>query len=119
MDLSYYKATGQFRPQFYSTLDEGIQALKDLIARKAPGLTLTEFFGGKPGVYGGYAPASHGANDPDIYARNVAAALGISPDDVIGDLGSPGASQVNPTPAPRKTAAGGKTKKAGKPPTQA
>lgn len=94
MDYAYYQTTGQFRLAQFPSLDDGVQALKDLIAKRAPGLTLREFFGGKPGVYTGYAPAGHGANDPDVYARNVANALGISPDEVITTLGdSPG----NPT----------------------
>lgn len=42
------------------------------------GLSLSEFFAGKPGVYGGYAPAAD-ANNPNNYANTVAAWLGISP----------------------------------------
>lgn len=40
------------------------------------GLTLEEFFAGKPGVYGGYAPSAD-SNDPDGYARYVAQQTGI------------------------------------------
>lgn len=46
------------------------------------GLTLREFFGGKPGVYPGYAPAAD-SNNPTGYAATVAAWLGISPDAVL------------------------------------
>jgi len=57
------------------------------------GLTLYEFFGGKPGVYGGYAPAAD-ANRPQTYAQTVAGWLGISPDvpltEASSDLGFPG-----------------------------
>ncbi len=42
------------------------------------GLTLEEFFAGKPGVYPGYAPAAAG-NDPATYAANVSRWTGISP----------------------------------------
>lgn len=42
------------------------------------GLTLQEFFGGKPGVYPGYAPSAD-ANDPANYAAVVAGWLSIDP----------------------------------------
>ena len=45
------------------------------------GLTLEEFFAGKPGVYGGYAPAAD-QNRPLEYARFVSQATGVP-------LGSP------------------------------
>jgi hypothetical protein len=41
------------------------------------GLNLYEFFGGKAGVYGGYAPAAD-QNQPKTYAETVAGWLGIS-----------------------------------------
>ena len=78
MDVAYYQATGQFRVKYFPTLAEGQQALQDQISRNiGRGLTLKEFFGGKPGVYAGYAPAGHGGNDPVAYANSVAAAAGI------------------------------------------
>lgn len=40
------------------------------------GLTLDEFFAGKPGVYAGYAPAGD-SNNPSGYAATVAGWLGI------------------------------------------
>jgi hypothetical protein len=40
------------------------------------GLTLDEFFAGKPGVYAGYAPSGD-SNDPSGYASTVAGWLGI------------------------------------------
>jgi len=43
------------------------------------GLSLNEFFGGKPGVYPGYAPAAD-ANSPDTYAAFVGGQVGVSPD---------------------------------------
>jgi hypothetical protein len=42
------------------------------------GLSLDEFFAGKPGVYPGYAPSSD-ANNPAQYASTVAGWLGIDP----------------------------------------
>lgn len=54
------------------------------------GLSLDEFFGGKPGVYAGYAPSGD-ANDPGHYSQTVAGWLGIDPNaplsDVIGTSG--------------------------------
>jgi hypothetical protein len=43
------------------------------------GLTLSEFFAGKPGVYRGYAPAAD-SNNPASYAANVSSWLGIPSD---------------------------------------
>lgn len=61
----------------FATSEAGWAALKRqvqlLIDR---GLTLKEFFGGKPGVYPGYAPAAD-ANDPNGYAAFVAKRLGV------------------------------------------
>ena len=56
------------------------------------GLSLSEFFGGKPGVYPGYAPAGD-RNNPSGYANTVAGWLGIDPyaplQSVSMDSGSP------------------------------
>jgi len=43
------------------------------------GLTLNEFFGGKPGVYPGYAPSAD-SNNPSHYAQFVAGRAGIPAD---------------------------------------
>lgn len=43
------------------------------------GLTLEEFFAGKPGVYAGYAPAAD-ANQPNVYAAHVSTWAGIPTD---------------------------------------
>jgi hypothetical protein len=57
------------------------------------GLSLSEFFGGKPGVYPGYAPAGD-SNDPGNYARTVAGWLDIDPSTPLASIsGSQGASQ--------------------------
>jgi hypothetical protein len=55
------------------------------------GLSLQEFFGGKPGVYAGYAPAAD-ANNPAGYAATVGGWLGIDPTVPL--------SQVSASPAP-------------------
>lgn len=47
------------------------------------GLTLNEFFAGKPGVYAGYAPSGD-ANNPSAYAQFVASQTGLDPNAVIG-----------------------------------
>lgn len=52
------------------------------------GLNLLEFFGGKPGVYGGYAPATDG-NAPRNYAQTVAGWLGISTDQPLSQAAPP------------------------------
>lgn len=44
-------------------------------------LTLTEFFGGKPGVYPGYAPSADD-NDPDNYAEFISQKTGIPVADI-------------------------------------
>ncbi len=49
------------------------------------GLTLEEFFGGKTGVYPGYAPAGD-SNDPNRYAGNVSSWLGIPRDVPLSQL---------------------------------
>jgi len=54
-----------------------------------------------------YAPAGQGGNDPVLYAQNVSAAVGATPDTVLTDIGqvypsdnpvniSPSSGQINP-----------------------
>lgn len=71
MDVEYYKQTKQFRLQQYGSMEEGWQALKQLVGKYVDrGETLTSFFTK-------YAPSGHGANNPSNYASNVATWLGI------------------------------------------
>ncbi len=49
------------------------------------GLTVDEFFAGKPGVYPGYAPAAD-SNNPSVYAGNVSSWLGIPRDVPLSEL---------------------------------
>lgn len=86
MDLAYYKQTGQFKLQSYPTLEAGRAALESLVDRYIEaGHTLTSFFAK-------YAPAGHGGNDPNIYAKNVAGWLGIPMDAPL--------KQINLAPPP-------------------
>jgi hypothetical protein len=55
------------------------------------GLTLDEFFGGKPGVYAGYAPAAD-SNRPYQYAANVAGWTGLPENVPLSSLSAGGAS---------------------------
>lgn len=50
------------------------------------GLTLSEFFAGKPGVYAGYAPSAD-SNNPANYAAFVAGQTGIDPNTPLNQLG--------------------------------
>ena len=61
------------------------------------GLTLVEFFAGKPGVYAGFAPGGSGGNDPQSYAAFVAGQVGIDPNTPLNALGSTAAPSIDPT----------------------
>lgn len=75
----------------YSSYEEGYAAMMGLIGRVInKGVTLREFFGGKPGVYPGYAPRGHGNNDPDNYAETVGRWLGIPVDVPLIELDNQG-----------------------------
>lgn len=72
----------------FPTASAGWVALKRQIELNiGRGLTLEEFFGGKPGVYGGYAPGAD-SNDPAGYARNVAQWTGIPLGQPLNQVGS-------------------------------
>lgn len=76
----------------FPSADAGWAALRRQVQLNiGRGLTLEEFFGGKEGVYGGYAPSAD-KNDPAYYARFVAGKTGLQ-------LGQPIASQIG-TAAP-------------------
>lgn len=74
------------------------------------GLTLQEFFGGKPGVYAGYAPAAD-SNQPSNYANTVAGWLNISSNAVLSSA-PPGSFRIVSLPAQgtARRRAGAKTK---------
>lgn len=55
------------------------------------GLNLYEFFGGKSGVYPGYAPAADG-NRPAQYAEFVAARAGVAPNVPLNQAGGSNAT---------------------------
>lgn len=67
----------------------GWEALRSQVSRNVKrGLTLREFFQGKPGVYPGYAPSSDG-NRPSNYAEFVAGSVGIPVDKPIYECCAP------------------------------
>lgn len=67
----------------FPTAEAGFNALKTQIRRNIErGLTMYEFFGGKPKIYGGYAPDTDG-NHSKHYAEFVAQECGIAPDAVL------------------------------------
>lgn len=77
----------------FPTVEAGWQALRSQIQTNIDrGLTLIEFFAGKPGVYGGYSPSADN-NNPAGYAQYVAGRAGISPTVPLNTLVPPG----NPT----------------------
>jgi hypothetical protein len=61
----------------FPTLQDGWNALYSQIQTNiGRGLTLNEFFAGKPGVYAGYAPSAD-SNSPLAYAARVGSDVGI------------------------------------------
>ena len=73
----------------YAALDHQI----DLNVNR--GLSLEEFFAGKPGVYAGYAPSGD-ANNPTQYASTVAGWLGIDPSVPLASISPGGFRKVPP-----------------------
>jgi hypothetical protein len=85
----------------FPTLQDGWNALYSQIGLNiGRGLTLQEFFGGKPGVYGGYAPAAD-ANNPTGYAAYVAGQTGIPQTVPLDTLNANGPPWQAPKPHPR------------------
>jgi hypothetical protein len=69
------------------------------------GLSLYEFFGGKPGVYAGYAPSADG-NRPREYALFVASRIGLDPSIPLNQAGASGTAPLPPyIPSPGETPA--------------
>jgi hypothetical protein len=91
----------------FPSADAGWAALDNQINLNASkGLTLNEFFAGKPGVYAGYAPSSD-SNNPAGYAAFVASQTGADPNVPLSSLlaGDPGSgtAAVDPTAAADST----------------
>jgi len=81
----------------FPTASAGWVALKRQIELNiGRGLTLEEFFGGKAGVYDGYAPRAD-SNDPTRYARNVAQWTGIPLGQPLNQVGSTATQPIDPT----------------------
>jgi hypothetical protein len=103
----------------FPSIEAGWKALYSQIQRNIErGLTLEEFFGGKSGVYAGYAPAAD-RNDPNRYASLVSSWSGIPLATKLNNLdpnqpyqlalGNPVNTPANtptnkPVPAPTETA---------------
>lgn len=81
----------------FPDVQTGLAALEDLIKRRAAqGLTVQEFFGGKPGTYAGYAPAGD-KNNPQQYADTVSKNLGVDSKALVSSIvgGAPAAPQAS------------------------
>ena len=67
----------------FPTEADGWRALRSQVRKNIDrGLTLREFFAGKPGVYSGYAPSADG-NHPTQYAKFVSDRIGVPVDRVL------------------------------------
>lgn len=85
----------------FPSVDAGWSALKQQITINiGRGLNLYEFFGGKPGVYGGYSPSADN-NNPKGYAVFVASRVGIDPSIPLNSI--PGETAGVPPPNPKKS----------------
>lgn len=69
----------------YATGEAGLERQIQLNIDR--GLTLDEFFAGKPGVYAGYAPSAD-SNRPELYAANVSQWTGLPTDVPLNSLSS-------------------------------
>lgn len=84
----------------FPTVEAGWAALKAQIQKNINrGLNLTEFFSGKPGVYGGYAPAAD-KNDPANYARFVAGRVGIDINTPLASIQQSAPTVADASPMP-------------------
>jgi hypothetical protein len=91
----------------FPTMEAGIAAEKHQIEKNiGRGLTLKEFFAGKKGIYGGWAPTND-KNDPGAYAATVGKRIGVAPDVPLNKLVMPtvpvNANAWTPKPEPRIT----------------
>ncbi len=78
----------------FPTVADGWAALNQQVNLNiSRGLSLYEFFGGKPGVYAGYSPSAD-ANNPQAYAVFVAGRVGIDPSVPLNSIGSSGVSDA-------------------------
>jgi hypothetical protein len=87
----------------FPNVEKGWEALRRQTRKNIDrGLTLEEFFSGKPGVYPGYAPSADG-NQPMGYARFVASASGVPLGVPIRQFEAGESPAPAPIPAPRPT----------------
>jgi hypothetical protein len=84
----------------FKSAEEGWAALKAQVQKNINrGLTLTEFFAGKPGVYAGYAPSAD-KNDPANYARFVAGRVGVDVSTPLQSIQQSVATTAQASPVP-------------------
>lgn len=82
----------------FQSPEQGWAALRAQIQRNIDrGLTLREFFGGKPGVYAGYAPSAD-KNNPEAYAKFVAGRLGVDVDTPLSQIFTAGGGALPKAP---------------------
>lgn len=82
----------------FPTAQDGWNALYSQVDKNiGRGLTLQEFFAGKPGVYGGYSPSAD-ANNPAGYANFVAGQTGIPETVPLNSLNANGPPWQAPDP---------------------
>jgi hypothetical protein len=71
----------------FGSMQDGWNALDNQIQLNIDrGLSLNEFFAGKPGVYPGYAPAED-SNQPYNYASTVGSWIGVDPNVPLNQIG--------------------------------
>ncbi len=82
----------------FATPDAGWNALYSQIQTNINrGLTLNEFFAGKPGLYPGYSPSAD-QNSPIAYANFVSQHIGIDPNIPLNTLGDTSPPFYHPPP---------------------
>ncbi len=83
--------------QFASAADGWNALYQQINLNIGRGLTLYEFFAGKPGVYAGYSPSAD-QNQPIQYAQFVGQQIGVNPAVPLNSLGSPPVDPPLPFP---------------------
>ena len=86
----------------FATPEDGWNALYSQVNTNiGRGLNLYEFFGGKPGIYPGYAPSAD-QNHPIQYAQFVGQQAGINPAEPLNSLGGDTPNPTRPRPGKKR-----------------